>query len=238
MNQTCSRPKCPNIARLRGSGLCEKHYAASTLRGYVSSSPVLQHLTRLYAKGYTLQKVASLASIDRTTLQNLGKWTPAAGVQKRIALAILAIPVPDTYYPSERPVDSTGTRRRIQALMAAGWTQETIAEKLNRSPASVHEWMKTRTVRSKTAARVQKLFDQLQLIPGPSKRTADYARRAGWARPMEWDDIDDPTETPGVRKLSTVEWHAELSSELTDAEIAAELGIRPDSLQRALTRAS
>jgi hypothetical protein len=106
-------------------------------------------------------------------------------------------------------VDATGTRRRIQALLALGWTLTDLGRRLGVTNRAIGHYScgARREVLAGTARDVATLYDQLSMQPGPSAITRRRARQAGWHRPLCWDDdlIDDPTfqpvgccsETPG-----------------------------------------
>lgn len=99
-----------------------------------------------------------------------------------------------------RLIDPTGTQRRLQALAALGWPQETLGARLGMRTADIGRISRgepTR-VRSVVAERVCQLYDELSMTPGPSTLSVQRARAKGWAPPLAWDDeaIDDPTATP------------------------------------------
>jgi hypothetical protein len=58
-------------------------------------------------------------------------------------------------------VDATGTRRRLQALMATGWAPELLAAELGRRPHSLHRSMTGRSVTARTAHEVASLYERL-----------------------------------------------------------------------------
>lgn len=145
-----------------------------------------------------------------------------------------------------------GTHRRIQALVACGWTFSALARHLDRSPYAVRAILSHDRVRLDTARRIIALYDQLWDTPPPNNRTANLARnhaaRHGWPVPLAWDDdtIDDPTAKPykprnGVLGLKgslveNVEWLADAGEKLP--AIARDLGITQDSIKAALWRAN
>lgn len=100
-----------------------------------------------------------------------------------------------------RTTDITGTRRRLQALMAIGWTGELLAPRLGWTTGeAVTNLMKQRRqfCYTPTALRVERLYDQLWNVPGPSSQGRTRAARKGWLPPLWWDDdrIDDPSYDP------------------------------------------
>lgn len=96
-------------------------------------------------------------------------------------------------------IDKTSTIRRVRALQALGWTLTHIAQEGGwcdggslmrlRSP-------KTGRVHVDTALRIAGVYRKLSGTPGPSERTRSYARRMGWAPPLAWNNINDPSEVP------------------------------------------
>lgn len=98
----------------------------------------------------------------------------------------------------------TGTVRRLQALVAYGWTYRQLAARLGTVDSWVSQLVRVDTrskgILRRTADGVRVLFDELTALPPPTGRGAAYARtvaaRYGWVSPWAWDDIDDPTEEP------------------------------------------
>jgi len=98
-----------------------------------------------------------------------------------------------------RVVPNLGTSRRVQALVANGWSLTAIGERLGGvSKDAVHNWMTNRAgqVRVATHNKVRDLYDELGDRPGGNTKSAAAARRRGWAKPNQWLDPDDPDETP------------------------------------------
>jgi len=120
--------------------------------------------------------------------------------------------------------DSTGTRRRLQALTAVGWTMTALASRMPREDSQLRTvepdhptpavaygsmWGSFRNthVTATHARAVRILYDQLwNVMPDEStpqaRRAARMARnradKAGWPPPLAWDDdvIDDPDASP------------------------------------------
>lgn len=99
-----------------------------------------------------------------------------------------------------RSIDATGTRRRIEALMAIGWPAGELGRRLGGVTFQQINIFRTEPrVSPTTAARVAGLYEQLwNQEPVPTtrgERTAvsrarSFARTRGFAPPMAWDDID------------------------------------------------
>lgn len=108
---------------------------------------------------------------------------------------------------TQTPVDATGSRRRLQALMALGWSQSQLAMRLGTQQQSLSKLIRFQElVMPSTAAKVTELYEQLwDQHPVPAskgelisvRRSVNYARRHGFQPPMAWDD-PDADEQPNV----------------------------------------
>ena len=99
-------------------------------------------------------------------------------------------------------VEATGTRRRLRALVAMGWSFGHIGARLGESQPTVHRWTVRERLFASTAEKVRAVYDELSMTPGPSNRARLDARRKGWAVPLAWsdEDIDNPLARPmGLR---------------------------------------
>ena len=102
-------------------------------------------------------------------------------------------------------IDRTGTRRRLEALHANGWSGTVLAEQLGLNSFQVVYLLRTSPspVTHGTAAKVARLYDQLwdkQPTGGDVLKTTNWALRRGFAPPLAWDDttIDDPNAEPAL----------------------------------------
>lgn len=136
-------------------------------------------------------------------------------------------------------VPNIGTRRRIQALMAIGWSQSRISREAgyDRSHVSLI-LMRGGALQQRTVDRIAEVYERLSMtLPpmttGPEKVAATRARNLaaerGWAPPLAWNDIDDPGEEPVMGRDIWDE------SSIDDAVIDRVLagGKRPRKLTRA-----
>lgn len=99
-----------------------------------------------------------------------------------------------------RLVPATGTRRRIEALMTLGWSQTALAGILGSRQAQVSLWCTINHVAASSHERVAELYKRLQDVTPPTTttsqrmsvhRTLALAQRRAYARPIDWDDIDN-----------------------------------------------
>ena len=174
---------------------------------YIDGDLVRAHLRDLMAAGMGWKTIAAAAGLSASTVypilygRNHDDPThpqhrpPRKRITREVAEKLLAVtPV----LADGALVDATGTRRRIQALAAIGWTLAELATRLGilRSNLRLHK-PTLRYVTERTRRQVQELYDELWNQPpqGPSgDRMRAWARALGWVPPMAWDDdrIDDP----------------------------------------------
>lgn len=91
-----------------------------------------------------------------------------------------------------------GLQRRLEALMAMGWPRHEISRRMGYTPHS-NMWLGRRDgVLRSTYAKVTAVYDELSMIPGPSRWTRSFALSRGYAPPLAWSEesIDDPAAQP------------------------------------------
>lgn len=183
---------------------------------YVDAAPVRAHIEALQAQGMGWKRVAAAAGLDTSVVWKLIYGDPARAlaptkrVMPKTRDAILAVTLD---LAAGATIDGTGTRRRLQALVAIGWSMSELARRMGMLPSNfgtaIHG---RREVTVATATKARDLYEQLWDTPAPPSgrhgsvpiRARNYARRAGWHVPMAWDDetIDDPTATPFVDEVT------------------------------------
>lgn len=121
------------------------------------------------------------------------------GYHKRLML--------DHHRGRPRLVDALGTRRRIEALGALGWTGAQVGAELGVTGEHVRQLRGQRRVTRSLAARVSAVYERLAMrLPPETTRTERHnasrqrnkARRLGWLPPLAWVSIDDPNERPDL----------------------------------------
>lgn len=231
----CARPKCPNAAKKQS--LCIKHYNSPiAVRGYVDGQPVRDRIELLLSLGFGHRAIQ-----DETGLSVDWLRKSTGRVQLLTHKKILAIPVPTRFVPGGE-LSALGTKRRLRALAAIGWSLRYQGTHLGgTSTYATNLLAGSDVVLSSTAAKVDEMYRQLSATVGPSKRSRLLAQRKGWPPPLAWDVIDDPNELPDFgadSKLSFPERYLELRDHvgLSDVQIANRLGIELESLERQLFR--
>ena len=158
----------------------------------IDAQPVKDHLELLRRAGFSLVQLADLAGTSETTIKillGMKRDRPARRIRPELAERIRNVTIEQN--PDRGMVPSLGTRRRLQALVAIGYSTYQLAELLDTTPTHVAHWIKrSDRVLARTAIRIADLYRQLELTPGPSNRGRIRARRLGWHPPLAWDDPD------------------------------------------------
>ena len=245
MSVKCKRPNCPNRAHpTKNRGFCTSHYG-NVRKGFVDAAECKAHVRSLRDMGYSMRRIGAEAGLDTDTLTKLGEWNPGGRVLLSTHEKIMSIPLPTRMVNGgSQAVPNVGTRRRLQALVAAGYPNEFIAAEFGVSAVSIGQLMRREYVSAETLDRVRELFNRLQLVPGPSDHARRRAQRLGWAPPLAWDedDIDNPSARPCQdSSLSMDEFLAQYEKwrarGYSNKRTAAMLGLRPRSLEKRLWRA-
>lgn len=154
-----------------------------------------------------------------------------------------------------------GTRRRLQALTAAGWSASQLAARLGVTRSAIAQLRSTHQTRvlATTAGDVAALYEACWWHTPPGRyqaRTERYAEARGWVPPWRWDglDLDDPAAEPhpqladvdqvaidetiaGRRVPLTKTERRQLAEQMhrrgaSSAEIASRLGRTPRTVER------
>lgn len=101
-----------------------------------------------------------------------------------------------------RLISGIGSARRLQALVADGWSWRALSERSGYTRQTVRDIATGRyaTVALATVAWVRELYAELAGTPGDSTLATVIAKRHGWIPPDAWDDdaIDNPEASPNV----------------------------------------
>lgn len=105
-----------------------------------------------------------------------------------------------------RTVDTTGARRRIQALAVAGFPLRVVAEALGLPLNRLHRTMHGKRMSPAEAGAIRAVYRRLRhadpavhgISADSAAKTRGHAAAKGWASPDAWDgvDIDDPDASP------------------------------------------
>jgi hypothetical protein len=189
----------------------QRAIAYGTWQPFVEAEPVRQHLRDLQACGLGLRRIAEAASVDRKRLQALlnGRSERGTGPQEKmrpaVAAAILAVEPSFDLLGATTVIDATGVRRRMQALVALGWSQARLAERLGWTPSNFGTLIAAPRTIVRTALKVRALYEELWDQAPPEgdhrskisvSRARNHAAAHGWLPPAAWDDdlIDVPDD--------------------------------------------
>ncbi|MFD9950552.1 hypothetical protein ACFWYW_57510 [Nonomuraea sp. NPDC059023] len=172
---------------------------------YTDVEPVRAHVAELMRHGLAKTTIADLAGVSHDCVLDLMAGRHSRGLYVVNAQALLAVSFNLDLLPARSAVGAMGTRRRIQALAALGYSLTEQARRLGRTVNNFHAVLGKPKVFAGTARAVRDLYELLSMTPAPPSHGAKLARsmadRNGWLPPLAWDDIDDPNEKPkGVRK--------------------------------------
>jgi transcriptional regulator with XRE-family HTH domain len=182
---------------------------------YVDATPARAHITALMAAGMGLKQIVAVSDISQGLLWKLiygkrrtdGTRTPSKRIRLVTEQTILTITL---NLADGARIDSTGTTRRIQALVAIGWSQSKIAARLGILRSNFTALAHGQTdVTVAHANAVADLYDELWNTAPPRaghrdkiaySRSIRYATLAHWCVPMAWDTetIDDPAAKPDL----------------------------------------
>lgn len=206
----CTFRNCPGRRRAYERNR-ERRIGYNDWNPTVDAEPVREHLRDLMRKGATLRSIATAAQYDHGSLGRImwGRNNEPAPKHIRTdnAARILAVTLPQTGISILADMDATGTRRRIQALHAAGRPLARIARDFHWHETWLHEVLRAATVTVRTAAHVAARYEQLKdepveaagIRPQDIRNARERAAAFGWHRPDVWDwDIDDPSADPAA----------------------------------------
>jgi hypothetical protein len=242
----CLRPEC--IERHR-TYQRERYRSrtAGTWKPLIEAEPVRQHILKLYAAGFSPTRIGELAGIPSETVIGFVRAYGFNGYRKgrkqrctpEVAAKILAI-APDAAKPGI--ADATGTRRRLQALVAAGWPMQHLGPRIGVSERTVRALVHQERVYGRTAEAVTKMYEQLagekpeqhDVSRISANRARSYAAKRRWATVKYWtermDAIDDKHFEPmyGLTRREIIAQDANLimrTTGLDKAAAAARLGV-------------
>lgn len=208
----CRCRPCSKANRVYESNRVRQH-AYGRWDNYVSATAARARVLHLMSQGMGLKRIVAVSDISQGVLWKLvygktkadGTRTPSKRIRKDTEARILAVTLD---LADGAKADGTGTTRRLQALVALGWSQSKLGQRLGVDPTNMGPLAHgERGVLVATAKAVRDLYDELSMQLPPTEshrdkiaasRARNYARRHGWLPPLAWDDelIDDPTHTP------------------------------------------
>ena len=204
--------KCPPCAKANSeyekNRIRQKAYGRWTQ--WVDAEPLRAHLRGLLDAGMGSKRILEVSGLSSGTwtkvMYGTGGRPPSKRMSRDLAIRIAAIP----FDPAPgRHVPALGTTRRLQALIALGWSGNQLAARLGigRRNFTCYTDGTRRGVTLQRERDIRALYDTLAMLPPPERnqreriaaaRSRNRAEANGWAPPLAWDDdrFDDPTYRP------------------------------------------
>lgn len=194
---------CAPCTRANGEYQTERNrlIAAGQWAPLVDAGAVVAHVQGLIDAGMRRRQIAAAAGVSFSVVSRVLACGVSSGVVGRVragtAQRLLTVPRPE--------VDGTGTRRRLQALVAIGWTPALLDVELGQKSGCAEGLLQADLVSDTTAGQVAWLFERLWDCPPPQhsdedKQAAEQARarasQNGWGPPMAWDEELNPIDDP------------------------------------------
>ena len=239
----------------------ERAIAYGTWQPYVDAEPVRIHVRSLMEFGIGWKRIAALAGVPTGVVTKLlygcpeRHMGPSKQIRPKNAIALLAVEPSLDSLGSVVAIDATGTRRRLQALICAGWPKAQLAKRLEMQPNNFGNVLTRPQVTVRTVRAVMRLYDELWSADPREhgvdnqaySRARNHAASRQWAPVGAWDDdtIDDPASTPDLgtqvtRQEAVVEdasWLIEKQG-YTRQQAADRLGVDKGYLNKAFSRAA
>lgn len=198
---------------------------------------------QLVTEGHTIDNLSVVTGLDRNELWCIhdGRRTKLRASTVRRLSGLTRIGIARKTEP-QRWLPVIGAARRVQALHCVGWHAKDIAE------VTGIAWTTVAAIRDQRAKRVtagnwqliEAAFTKLAMTPAKNESALRLARRKRWAPPLAWDsddEIDDPAARPNVDGDDDQHLRWRLYEDgASDAEIARETGVSPESVRRWRTR--
>lgn len=172
--------------------------------GRVPAGPVVRRIRAWLAANpqATLADLGRLCGVSRRTLADLLVAPPGRTINRRTAERIVAVHPAVPASGGARPVSGVPVRRKVEALMAQGWTTVRIAAACQLNPSTLTAQNLLPTCSQSTAGKVDRLFREWRYRPGPCPRTQTFAERRGYLPWAAWaGGIDDVNATPDLHEL-------------------------------------
>lgn len=170
---------------------------------YVPADAARAHVLELRAQGLGLKRIARASGVPHGALSKLiygdpsRRQKPSLRIRRETERRLLAVTASIETLGARVGVDATGTHRRLQALVAAGWSQSQLAVRLGMNRSNFGTMLQRNKVGSCTVRAVRALYAELADVPPPetthrekiaASQARNYAKSRGWLAPAWWDD--------------------------------------------------
>lgn len=190
--EKCSRPNCSRAQQNRG--LCRKH-APLAPSYFVPREPTVRLIEARLAQGYSHNTLARASGVSQSAISRF-LATKGQRMSRENFEKILATPRESAWHVSTWRIS-----RRLQALLAAGWSIEELARETGVSVQRITRLHPKAdgVVTRRIADPIIEFYEHASAMPCrmPNVR---YQRR-GYVPPLAWDDIDDPAAFPREKRV-------------------------------------
>lgn len=187
----------------------------------IPNGPTLTHLEFLRENGMGAVAVAAATGLSVCTIRNI-QAPRHLMIRRSTAERVLKVQPDLSLLRQGAQISGRGVRRRIQALVASGWSFEALAVELGTFRQTIGRLTQAEQVTVRMHQCIASTYDRLwnatppSAVPHLARRQQQLVKRHGWVPPLAWDDIDtDEKPTRAPDRLSPV-------SEVVD-EVAVEL---------------
>lgn len=210
----CRKQECRDANAAAVRDLRRKKYYGTSTNHQVDATPVREHLEKLMGMGWGTRAITRETGISATVISSIiygKKGIKSKNVREVTAATLLAFNPPFTREPrqgtSTAQVDATGSQRRLQALVALGFSLNWLAEYAGYGRSYFKQVLLQDKIGMDRARAVTEVYERLwnkkPLPETPEQKSSvtkakAHARKNGWPPPMAWDDdkIDDPKHRP------------------------------------------
>jgi hypothetical protein len=182
---------------------------------FVDAEPIRAHVTQLAAAGLSLRRIAELSGVSRGCIDALMRGKPARGrapshrIRAATAARLLLV-TPYSGQPADRTArtNAAAARRRLQELIALGWSMSRIAEQLHCTHSHISRLLTREvitgapTARSRTFTHVyhpnRPTRRRRESSPASTRRAATPPNEDGTRRQPPSQTAATPTRTPSA----------------------------------------
>lgn len=227
INRLCTHPDCQRAWARRNKQW--KLNASRGIRTLLDDPAVLDqvatHIQQLEIAGWSRRAIAAAAGLSATAVSRLGNHRQTH-IRGTTAAAILKLDPADLPHRASRGVtepfvSKRGAVRRIQALLAIGWTHRLLAEHTGVQTAVVLN-QPGRWITRSTHDRLAAAYRDLATRPGPSHVTRARAAKLGYLSPLAWNDIDRDPHPDGDTDDDPGNHHDQVDPVVVDRVLAGE----------------
>jgi hypothetical protein len=191
----CRCRPCRDAGSAKERELNARHAAGVLI--YVDAGPARAHVAALQAQGMGWKRIAASAGISSSVMWKLlygdssRNLAPSKRIRPATAAAILGA---DLDLAGGAVISAAATTRRLQGLVATGWSQTRLAVRLDMSRSNFGHLIHATDTTITTERAVESLFEELWAQSPPQgcfrdrvtyQRAIAFAARAGWVLPLD-----------------------------------------------------